>query len=262
MTEARTVWDPALYERYKLYRDRPALDLLLRIPSDLDAREIWDLGCGTGEHAAILAARHPGARVHGLDSSPEMLALARKRKAQVEWIEGDVNAFNPAVPADLIFSNACLQWAAHHETLFPHLAGQLAPGGVFACQMPISFDTDWHRIMREVAAHGPWGERLRGVGRVRPTGSMSEYHDWLSPLCEDVDIWSTTYLHVLEGDDPVVEWMSGTGLRPYLQALDDEALHAAFLHAYRQKISDAFPKQPDGTTLFPFPRLFMVARRR
>lgn len=261
MSEAKTVWDPALYERYKLYRERPALDLMLRIPGDLAPREIWDLGCGTGEHAALLAVRHPGASVHGLDSSPEMLAQARRRTAKVEWIEGDVVELAPERPIDLIFSNAALQWMGHHEALFPRLIGTLSSGGVFACQMPISFDADWHRALRDVATHGPWADLTRDVRSLNRVTSASEYYGWLAPLCESVDIWSTTYLHVLDGEDPVVEWMSGTGLRPYVQAIADEALRAEFLAAYRDRIRAAFPKQSDGTTLFPFPRLFIVARR-
>ena len=261
MSEAKTVWDPALYERYKLYRERPALDLMLRIPGDLAPREIWDLGCGTGEHAALLAARHPEARVHGLDSSPEMLAQARRRSARVDWVAGEIAGFSPDRPADLIFSNAALNWLPHHETLFPGLMQALAPGGVLACQMAISFDADWHRTLHDTVAHGPWAGLLREVRGVHAVGSASEYYGWLAPFSESVDIWSTTYLHVLDGEDPVVDWMSGTGLRPYLQAISDQGMREDFLAAYRARVHAAFGKQADGTTLFTLPRLFMVARR-
>ena len=255
------VWDPALYARYKTYRDRPALDLLLQVPSDLEPREIWDLGCGPGEHAALLAARHPGAITHGFDASAEMLAVAKARPAKVDWVQGDIAAWSPRTAPDLVFSNAALQWLPDHETLFPSIAGKLAKGGVFACQIPVSYDASWHRILREAAASGPWAAKLQAVRGVYPTADAADYYRWLGPVCDGIDIWSTTYLHVLEGDDPVVEWMSGTALRPYMQALTDEAERAAFLDDYRQRVSQAFPPQPDGTTLFPFPRLFIVARR-
>ncbi len=256
-----TLWDPQQYERFKSYRDRPALDLMVQIPGDLDPREIWDIGCGTGEHAALLALRHPGALTHGLDSSAEMLAAARARPGSVDWVQGDIAAFDPPRPPDLIFTNAALQWLPDHAALFPRLVSVLAPGGVFACQMPITFDQSWHVQMREVAANGPWADRIGHVDKVQPLATTAQYHNWLSPLAE-VDIWSTTYLHVLEGDDPVVEWMKGTGLRPYLQGLGSDVEREAFLAAYRAKVDADFPKQPDGTTLFPFPRLFIVARRR
>ncbi len=254
-------WDPAIYERYKLYRDRPALDLLLRIPADLDPRQIWDLGCGTGEHAALLAARRPAASVRGLDSSPEMLAVARRRESRVEWTLGDVAAFAPETPPDLIFTNAALQWVADHRTLFPRLAGLLADGGVLACQMPRTWPTAWHAAMRETAADPAWADRLRGIGQIDPVTDPETYYDWLAPVCRSVDIWSTTYLHVLEGEDPVVDWMMGTGLRPYLDALDEPRLRAAFIDAYRDRVAQAVPARADGTTLLPFPRLFIVARR-
>lgn len=263
MPERRTqaIWDPALYERYKIYRDRPALDLLLQIPRDFDPREIWDLGCGTGEHAALLAARHPEAKVHGLDASAEMLAEARRRRSNVEWVRGDIAGFAPAAPPDLIFTNAALQWLPDAETLYPRLVSLLAPGGVFACQIPMSHAEAWHEALRAAAHEGPWAAKLSGVHGVQPSSRPQDYYGWLAPLCASVDIWTTTYLHVLEGDDPVVEWMSGTGMRPYVQALTDPDERAAFIADYSKRVAGLFPKQADGTTLFPFPRLFMVARR-
>ena len=254
-------WDPAVYERYKAYRDRPALDLMLRIPKDLRPKQIWDLGCGTGEHAAVLKRRHPAARVHGLDSSPEMLAEARARADRIEWVQADIAAFAPPVAPDLIFTNAALHWLPAHEVLFPRLVGTLAGDGVFACQMPVSFDAPWHVLLRETAADGPWAERLARVDGVRPLASPETYYQWLAPLASDLDIWSTVYLHALEGEDPVIDWMRGTGLRPYLQALDDPGEEAAFLDAYRGRLARLFPQREDGVTLLPFPRLFMTARR-
>ncbi len=254
-------WDPDIYARYAVYRDRPALDLLLQVPDDLAPRQIWDLGCGTGEHAALLAARHPAAVVHGLDSSAAMLAKARQRPGMVDWIQGDIGDFAPAALADLIFSNAALQWLDDHATLFRRLACALAPGGVLASQMPLSFDQPWHVEMRALAGEDPWRDRLAGLAGVRALASPGEYFEWLSAVCGQVDIWSTTYVHVLEGDDPVVDWMRGTGLRPYLDALSDPEEREAFLGAYRTRLASLLPARPDGRTLFPFPRLFIVARR-
>ncbi len=253
-------WDVEQYERYKAYRDRPALDLMLQIAGDTEPREIWDLGCGTGEHAALLARRHPRARVHGLDSSPAMLEVARARRATVRWVEGDIEAFAPTKPPDLIFTNAALQWLPDHVALFPKLVGALSPGGVFACQMPLSASEYWHVALRALAAEPRWGGRLTGLRVVQPVAAAQEYWRWLSPLA-DVDTWSTRYLHVLTGEDPVVEWMKGTGLRPYITALDDPAEREAFLHAYAALMRRAFPREADGSTLFDFPRMFIVARR-
>lgn len=253
-------WDPDIYERYKAYRDRPALDLMIQLPEDLDPAIIWDLGCGTGEHAALLARRHPAAKVHGLDSSGEMLARARARAEAVEWVQGDIAGFDPAEPPDLIFTNATLQWLPDHGALFPRLAGALAPGGVFACQMPMAFETVHHSILRQTAAEGPWAPLTAGARLIAPTPTLDAYYGWLAASCASVDIWTTTYLHVLEGEDPVVDWMTGTALRPYLDVLPDPGMRADFLAAFRERIAAAFPPRKDGVVLFPFPRLFMVAR--
>lgn len=256
-----TVWDPAQYQRYKTYRDRPALDLMVQIPSDLAPGEIWDLGCGAGEHAALLSRRHPAARVHGLDLSPDMLALARANAPGVDWVEGSIADWAPAVAPDLIFTNAALQWVPDHATLIPRLVATLAPGGVFACQVPQSHAAPWYDRLRETVAEGPWAGRLGEVRAVLPVLDPSAYYDLLRPLCREIDIWATTYLHVLTGEDPVVDWMLGTGLRPYVQALSSEDERAAFLDAYRGRVSRAFPRRAGGETLFPFPRLFLLARR-
>jgi trans-aconitate 2-methyltransferase len=254
-------WDPAQYERYKTYRDRPALDLMVQIPAELEPAEIWDLGCGTGEHAALLKRRHPEARVHGFDSSPEMLARGSERPDDVDWVLGDVATWAPSSAPDLIFTNAALQWLPDHAVLFPRLVSTLAPGGVFACQVPMTYGTVWHTVLRDTAAEGPWAADLKGVAGVRTLLEPSQYYDLLAPLCAGVDIWWTTYLHVLEGQDPVVDWMLGTALRPYLDALTNPALQSAFLDAYRARVSEVFPRRADGKTLLPFPRLFVLAQK-
>jgi trans-aconitate 2-methyltransferase len=256
-----TVWDPAQYARYKTYRDRPALDLMAQIPAELNPREIWDLGCGPGEHAALLSRRYPDARVHGLDSSPDMLGAARQRPEAVAWVEGSIADWSPEVAPDLIFTNAALQWVPDHAALIPRLVGTLDPGGVFACQLPKSHSAAWYELLRETVADPRWADRLADARAVLPLLGDETYYDLLSRSCDGIDLWSTTYLHVLAGEDPVVDWMLGTGLRPYVQAFSDPAERAAFVSAYGERVSRAFPRRADGTTLFPFPRLFLLARR-
>ncbi len=260
---ASPAWDPELYRRFEAERDRAALDLLLRVPGDLAPREIWDLGCGTGQHAALLKRRHPQARVHGLDSSAAMLEQARALRADVDWRQGDIAGWAPERPADLVLANASLQWLPDHATLLPRLADALAPGGVLAVQMPMAWESRHHGLMRAMAADGPWAARLAVVAALAPLLPPEAYYDSLSDACDEIDIWSTTYLHVLEGPDAVLEWMKGTALRPYLTALEGEpAMRAAYLSALGDALSAAFPRRPDGRTLLPFPRLFLVARRR
>lgn len=260
MTDPR--WDPEQYNRFEAERDRAALDLMLRLPPDLMPHEIWDLGCGTGQHASILRRRHPEAIVHGLDSSAEMLDQARAADPLIDWRQGDIAGWTPETPPDLILANASLQWLPDHETLLPHLAGTLAPGGVLAVQMPMAFETRHHTILRQVAGEGPWSSSTIGVRPIQPLPTMERLHDRLAPLCDEIDLWSTTYLHALSGDDAVLEWMKGTALRPYLTILDGTEWTEPFLSALSARLSEAFPQRADETTLLPFPRLFLIARRR
>lgn len=255
-------WDPAQYDRFEAERDRAALDLLVRLPSDLDAHEVWDLGCGTGRHAALLKRRWPGARVHGLDADPAMLAACRARPEDVDWVQGDLTDWRPERPVDLILANASLHWGPDHAALFPRLAEALAGGGVLAVQMPLRAEPLHHRVVARVASEGPWAARLSGVPAPTDPLPPEGYHDLLAPVCEEVDVWTTTYLHELHGPDPVLEWLKGAGLRPHLAALaDDPELSRAFLAVLGSALSDAFPIRASGAVLLPFPRLFLTARR-
>jgi trans-aconitate 2-methyltransferase len=209
----------------------------------------------------MLAERWPIARIIGLDSSAPMLAKASEEPSAIVWELGDIGRWQPPGEVDLIFSNAALHWLSDHHQLMPRLAASLAPGGVLACQMPIAFETRHHGVLRDVAANGPWAAHLSGLAPVAPTPTLDDYYGWLAGSCGSVDIWTTTYLHVLQGEDPVVDWMSGSALRPYLDALSDPKLRAAFLDALGDAMAQAFPVRPDGATLLPFPRLFILAIR-
>lgn len=262
MTDTPPAWDPLQYSRFERERDRAAHELLARLPDDLAPMEIWDLGCGAGQHAAGLKRRWPEARVHGLDSSAAMLEQAKVRDGDVDWRLGDIAGWAPERPAGLILANASLHWLPDHDVLLRRLTDALAPSGVIAVQMPMAHETRHHSLMREVAADGPWAAALAGVGTVAPLLAPEAYYAVLAESCGEVDIWSTTYLQPLSGPDAVLEWMMGTALRPYLAALTDAVMRAAFLDALGVRLSSAFPRRPDGTTLMPFPRLFLVARKR
>jgi trans-aconitate 2-methyltransferase len=252
-------WNPAQYHRFADARLRPAIDLLARIPLDEPAI-VCDLGCGSGRTTGLLARRWPRARILGVDSSAKMLATARKDYPGIEFVEADLATWAPPQPADLLFSNAALQWLDGHATLFPRLLSQVKPGGVLAVQMPHNHDQPSHRAMIEAAEVGPWAARLRKVLRPAPVGEPAAYHAMLARDAVRLDIWETTYLQVLDGDNPVAEWTKGTALSPLLAALA-EPERSAFESAYRALIIKAYPPQPDGKTLFPFRRLFIVAEQ-
>ena len=257
-------WNPGQYARFGSDRLQPALDLIARI--DLDAPGVvHDLGCGTGHITRILADRWPSAAVTGLDSSPEMLQRAADPgpasdppPSPIAWVEGDIADPVPGPAPDLLFSNAAIHWLDDHETLFPALARRVASGGIFAVQMPHNHRAPSHTAMAEAANDGPWAKAVTAVLRPSPVNDPGFYYDVLAPHVAQIALWETEYLHILEGDDPVVEWTRGTSLRPLIAAAGEHA--ESFLAAYTARIRRAYPKRSDGKTLFPFRRLFFIAR--
>ena len=251
-------WEPAQYLKFADHRLRPAIDLLNRI--DADPRTIVDLGAGTGNVTRLLQARWPDTAVTGVDSSAEMLARAAEEQPQISWEQADLSAWRPRDSVDLLYSNAALHWVDHHATLFPALFAIVSQGGTFAVQMPNNFAAPSHTAIAEVVSGGPWRSKLEPLLRIPPVRPLSTYFDLLTPVASSLDMWETEYVHVLEGDRPVLEWVKGTWLRPLLAALDTEE-RAEFESRYAERAAAAYPRRADGCTLFHFRRLFIVATR-
>ena len=250
-------WNPQQYLRFAGQRLRPALDLIARIPLELP-RAVVDLGCGTGNVTRILRTRWPHASITGVDGSPQMLAEAKMTEADISWEQFDVAAWNPPAKFDLVFSNAALHWLDDHPALFARLSGNVAGGGALALQMPRNFAAPSHMLMHELASSPPWRDALAALLRPQPVLAPEDYYRLLAPKARTLDIWETEYLQILEGENPVAEWTKGTWLAPLLAALAPEA-RPAFESEYRRRVAQAYPRQPDGKTLFPFRRLFIVA---
>jgi trans-aconitate 2-methyltransferase len=262
MTES--TWNPQQYLKFGDQRLRPAMDLLDRIPlSSPDT--VYDLGCGTGHVTRVLSKRWPSASVIGVDYSRRMLDKAQSQAGRVRWLETDVEEWVPERAPDLIYSNATLHWVPDHDVIMPRLAAFIKPGGCLALQMPLSFDLPSHRLLRETLAGGDGSDKafeseaLRLRMNQRPVQFAAYYYDMLSRCSGQVDVWETEYLHVLEGNDPVLEWVKGTGLRPVLSELQGDE-RERFLEIYRSRLLEAYPKRSDGRTLYPFRRLFVIAQ--
>ncbi len=253
-------WDPAQYLRFAGHRLRAAVDLLNRIDAETP-RHVYDLGSGAGNVTALLKQRWPNAEVTGVENSPAMLERAAGSHPEIEWERADLAGWSPPEPADVVYSNAALHWLGGHANLFPRLLQCLRSGGVLAVQMPRNFEAPSHTLIAEAARAGPWRARLEPLLRPPPVREPAYYLDLLRPDSEDLDIWETEYLHVLEGPAAVKEWTKGTSLVPLLEALD-EPDRTQFEERYSELLNEAYPRRPDGSTLFPFRRLFIVARRR
>lgn len=257
-------WDPQRYEAFADARLRPLLDLLARVPgpeSGWTPRCIADLGCGSGNGTRLLAQRWPQASVLGIDASPEMLETARSRGGSVVWQQAELGAWRAQSPFDLLFSNAALHWLDDHAEIFPRLLEMLASQGMLAVQMPRNFQAPSHRMALELAQESPYLEHLLPSLRMRPVLEPQEYYELVAIHGASVDIWETDYLQVLKGDNPVADWTRSTLLVPLLDSLPG-ALREPFEAEYRRRVSAAYGKRSDGSTLYPFRRLFMTVRVR
>ena len=255
-------WDPDLYLRHADDRGRPFLDLLARV--DVTPYSIVDLGCGPGQLTPVLLDRWPHAMILGVDSAAEMIeaAIGRDDGPSVSYVQADAATWEPAAPVDLIVSNAMFQWVPDQLGVIRRLASHVAPGGAFALQVPNNVDAPSHVLLRGIASRAPYAEHTTGIHQPRGTDPQA-YVELFAGISDglgwSVDVWSTTYLHVLEGEDPAFSWISGTGARPVLQALPDD-LQQRFVEECKAALREAYPAEAWGT-LFPFTRVFAVADR-
>jgi len=257
----QTTWNPNTYLAFAAYRARPADDLIARLTMPVPGA-IFDLGCGPGTLTRKLKDKWAARAVTGIDSSPEMLAEARKKHpgGDITWALGDIAAWTPPSPPALIFANASLHWVPNHTRLFPQLLSCVAPGGELAVQMPTTADAPYHRCLEQVLATPRWRDRLAGVRSHAHPLSAATYYDLISPYAARIDLWESHYHHVLADPVAVTAWVSGTALVPYLTPLDATE-RADFLAAYAAEAATAYPAQTDGRILFTMRRLFLLATR-
>ena len=254
-------WSAAQYLKFEDERTRPARDLLAQVPADLVAGTVYDLGCGPGNSTELLVNRLPGRGVKGIDNASDMLRAARDRLSGVDFVECDLAKWRPPEPAALLYANAVFQWLPDHITLIANLMDGLRRGGVLAVQMPDNLSEPSHLLMEESALAGPWKSAFEaGTPRRKPLPAPAAYMDALGPKAARVDVWHTTYNHPMADAAAIVEWVKGTGLRPFVDPLP-AAEREAFLRTYTEKLAAAYPPRFDGKVLLRFPRLFLVASR-
>lgn len=251
-------WSPSQYLKFEDERTHPAAELLARVPLD-HPRRVLDVGCGPGNSTELLAARYPRAAVLGIDSSPEMIEAARERLPDAEFQVADIADYRPS-RVDLVFANAVFQWVPRHLDVVARLLAASPEGGVVALQVPDNRDEPTHMLMAAVARSGRWRDRFVEPIARDPIPPPAAYYDRLRPFASSIDVWHTTYYHVLADAAAIVQWVMATGLRPWLDRLEPEE-REDYLAAYTERIAESYPPLVDGRVMLRFPRLFVVAVR-
>ncbi|PLS30987.1 trans-aconitate methyltransferase [Bifidobacterium margollesii] len=267
IVDCMVTWDSEQYLRFRTERTQPSRDLAMQLPADDGTvRRVLDIGCGPGNSTAVLRERYPYAYILGVDSSPEMIEAARAAHPDIAFALCDVSRSEQldALPHDfdVVFSNACIQWVPDHRRLIPAMMGLLHEGGMLAVQTPMNYEEPIHRIIADIVHSPRYVDRLpqrREFFNLTPP----EYWELLHAceLVSEFRMWKTTYLHVLPSHQAIMDWYRGTGLRPYLQALADDAERQAFERQVYERVREEYPTQSDGSIIFPFPRFFFTSVR-
>ena len=253
-------WDAQVYLKFANERTQPSLDLIHRIKLD-EPRRIIDLGCGPGNSTQALRRRWPHATIVGLDNSPQMIESARETYPDGIWEVGDAVSWTAREPFDLVFSNALLKWLPDHSRVCRRLFDQVAAGGALAAQLPYHYDSALHREILEVSRDPAWDGRMHSARTAITREPPELYYDALESVASHVDLWETTYHHVVAGPEAVLEWFRGTGLRPFLEVLTSEGERQRFEAMLLERYTTSYPRRPNGKVLFAFRRLFFVAYR-
>jgi trans-aconitate 2-methyltransferase len=210
----------------------------------------------------MLWRRWPDAEITGLDSSAEMIHRAQSDYPQIRWLLADIRSFSPGRTWDLVYSSATLQWMDGHDTLLPHLLAWVNPNGALAIQVPANNESPLHRAYQEVAARSRWRDRTLEASQLLNYRSAAYYYDLLARRVVKVDLWETTYYHVLTSHQGLIEWYRGTAMRPALARLESDAERYDFEQEVLDHCRSQYEVRADGQILFPFKRIFLVVYRQ
>ena len=253
-----SAWNPDLYLKFERERTQPAIDLVARIDVSSPQR-IIDIGCGPGNSTKILKDRFPNSHIVGVDNSAEMIDKAKNAYPWGEWILADAAEYQFTGKYDIIFSNAALQWIPDHQELIERAVKYLSTEGTLAIQVPGNYDSPIKRSLKQLSERPDWaGFLFEAVNAIRYR-TPEFYYDVLSAMNLKIDLWTTTYYHILDSVTEIIEWYSSTGMRPYLNALPDDSARTAFVSELSDLIHDQYPKQTDGRVIFPFRRILFIA---
>jgi len=252
-------WNPELYLKFNKERIQPSIDLVSRIDFD-HPLNIIDIGCGPGNSTQILTQRWPESKVTGVDNSAAMIERAKLDFPDQEWKLLDAGKDEIKGKFDIVFSNAAIQWIPKHYELLAKFKSILSDQGVVAIQLPLFFDMPLGKSIARISKEKQWWSVMDGVDQLYTMHHYSEYYDFLSSLFNSVVIWETNYIHVMDSPDSILEMIRSTGLKPYIDRLDKDQDKLDFEKKVLTSIREDYPTQKNGKVLFPFKRMFLIAR--
>ena len=254
-------WKPNLYLEFGRERTQPSIDLVARIDYN-EPKRIIDIGCGPGNSTSVLKMRWANAEITGLDNSESMISEAKSKYPDINWLQADASGnMTELGKFDIIFSNAAIQWISHQETLLVKLFSMLIKEGILAVQVPCTKDMHVHTELEKLISKDKWKNKFLNVASTYSINMPEFYYNILCNLTEEIDLWETNYFHIMNSHADIIKWYSGSGLRPYLDCLKDESINIEFLKEYEDALKDAYPVQSDGKVLFPFTRIFFMAKK-
>lgn len=252
-------WDSEQYLKFKKQRTQPAIDLVKRITTKQPGK-ILDIGCGPGNSTFVLKKAFPQAYLLGVDNSENMIKAAKESYPDMNFQLCDVTTGIDSLDEyDVIFSNACLQWIPNHAKLIPMLFHKLNKNGVLAVQIPMNGQEPLFRIMDEILSEPKWNFSSMNIEK-NEILLPEEYFTILSSCTDHFDLWETVYYHNMPSVEAMVEWVKGTRLRPYLQALDQIEAES-LIREITMRTAKTYRIQKNGEIIFKFRRLFFVASK-
>ncbi len=251
-------WNSKQYMKFERERTQPSKDLISRICSR-DFNRILDLGCGPGNSTNALKTNFKNSEIIGIDASDNMLEKAIKDHPDLEFkkcfLPNGLNEIDGKF--DLIFSNACIHWIPEQRELLSKCKEKLNAGGILAVQIPFIQNAPFYKILYKLV-----DEKWQNLSSIKNFHNLmpEEYYDLLNELCFDFDIWQTTYYHTVSSYEGIIDWYKGSGLRPYLEALESDEKRQQFTSELLSIIKDKYPMQSNGNVILKMPRMFFTAQ--
>jgi trans-aconitate 2-methyltransferase len=254
-------WNPHAYLQFRNERTQASIDLVNRIRIDFIPQNIIDIGCGPGNSSQVLMSRWPQAKLLGLDSSKSMIEKARTDFPQHDWVQADASSFQSETKFDIVFSNATIQWIPDHDNLLRKFISLLSDRGILAFQIPLFNDMPVSKVIQQIAIDNRWRSRVECCRDLFTFHNYSYYYNKLSMSFDSVELWETHYIHVLDSHSAIIDWIRSTGLKPYLDNLENDDERKLFENMVLNEIKMKYQLQENGKVLFPFKRLFAIARK-